>query len=1072
MDTQDFVLKWLLESGWQSACMAVCVWLVLAVLGRRVPPAWRYGLWLLVAVRMLLPSLPESPASVYRVIPPTPIHAVAQASPRLAQAMERDFTAVPLLASSMTSAPSKTSFQEILFRAWAIGACGVLLLLAVRQIRFALRFRRDRREAGEPLQRAVETSAQQCGLRHAPAVWELEGIASPFLAGLWKPQLVVPAGMHERLGVGQARMVALHECMHLKRRDLWLHLISLAAGVAHWWNPVAWWLQARIRRERELATDAAVLALLSGDKEQADYGEVLLALAQSPKTAATLQPSVGIFEKHTDLKARLRQIASFAKSGWAWTAVGVVAVAACIPFFLKEHQPLKIQELTYEQSRSIQKALCDRVSEGDIAAVRRLIQSGADINSNLDVGPALWYAADEGNMEMIEFLLSQGADVNQKTDWGDPSVHRAFWMGHKAVADRLIAAGATYNQLQYGAGLGDIARLEKLRAEGAEWTKKDLKTALRFATTGNQPEAFDWLWKVIQCDNDTERTNFLGECYGIAAGWGRFPMMLHFEKMGLVVGPQHLEGALRQKRISEIRYLLEEKKLPLLQVPNFENWWRNIYGDGPVELVKLLLDHGAPVNTVDEHGDSVLEWGAYGQNDDVCLLLIERGADWRHKNKRGASALLRAATGANAPKTVKKLLELGADPNEKSERGETVLHGMCHVVPPVRGKVAWPGKVYTEDEMAEYGMKMRSIVNSLLDHGADINARDDEGRTPLMTALSIGHLAVAEALVDRGADVTISDNNGNTALSQSLLPGFAEIPDLDLVAKIITKGAPLEKLTISTPCEPEPAVFSGLSLLLQNISLRDDGVSSTQQTIKALVFILEKGAKFESSKTPVEGEFLKAACLGDLSKMKKLKAQGVDINAASTEDWTALSITLALDRKKVTAWLLKEGVRLQDTKALACAISRRNNDMVNMLLTAGTKPDANCVSRTISTNDKVLCERLLKMGVDIRGMLLLPIIQMGRAEHLKLLLEAGANPNYDGNSEKRTDVYWAVYYNQPECLKLLLDFGADPTVVTAYNETALSDAQTFHKDMVPMIQEAIAKWEAKHGKKPAIPAQN
>jgi uncharacterized protein len=55
-------------------------------------------------------------------------------------------------------------------------------------------------------------------------------------------------------------------------------------------------------------------------------------------------------------------------------------------------------------------------------------------------------------------------------------------------------------------------------------------------------------------------------------------------------------------------------------------------------------------------------------------------------------------------------------------------------------------------------------VKLLLDRNADINAADDRGRTALMIAAELDHVAIVELLVARGADRSITDKQGKTAL--------------------------------------------------------------------------------------------------------------------------------------------------------------------------------------------------------------------------------------------------------------------------------------------------------------------
>ena len=63
------LLDWLLETSVQVAVLVVLVALAQLVLRRWLTPRWRYGLWLLVLVRLMVPALPPSPVSVFNVSP-------------------------------------------------------------------------------------------------------------------------------------------------------------------------------------------------------------------------------------------------------------------------------------------------------------------------------------------------------------------------------------------------------------------------------------------------------------------------------------------------------------------------------------------------------------------------------------------------------------------------------------------------------------------------------------------------------------------------------------------------------------------------------------------------------------------------------------------------------------------------------------------------------------------------------------------------------------------------------------------------------------------------------------------
>jgi len=159
---------------------------------------------------------------------------------------------------------------------------------------------------------------------------------------------------------------------------------------------------------------------------------------------------------------------------------------------------------------------------------------------------------------------------------------------------------------------------------------------------------------------------------------------------------------------------------------------------GHLDVVTALVAHGADPNVRDKRAYTALSHAVEAKYDDVADVLLDRpGLD---PNCRGLNArpVLVAYAWRNDKRRVEKLLARGANVNAPDADGDTPLHG-----------AAQGGDV--------------EIVRMLLDKGANVNAKNKVGGTPLMWAAVYGNHDAAQLLLNRGADASAKDAEGNTA---------------------------------------------------------------------------------------------------------------------------------------------------------------------------------------------------------------------------------------------------------------------------------------------------------------------
>ena len=165
----------------------------------------------------------------------------------------------------------------ILFYGYLAGAAAFLLCQGLSYVRFRRTVRRWKRDvARADYATMLSDTAHDLGVS-VPEMFVCEAISTPAVTGLFRPTLLLP---HEDYDLNELRYILRHELCHLKRRDMLLKLVLLAANAMHWFNPVVYLMLRQADEDIELACDSAATDGLDR-AERAAYSRTLLAAVQS-----------------------------------------------------------------------------------------------------------------------------------------------------------------------------------------------------------------------------------------------------------------------------------------------------------------------------------------------------------------------------------------------------------------------------------------------------------------------------------------------------------------------------------------------------------------------------------------------------------------------------------------------------------------------------------------------------------------------------------------------------------------------------------------------------------------------
>ena len=320
--------------------LAILAMLVLKPLWReRYRAKTRCWLWLALAVFLLLPvdfsvknaPVQAAPPKDYTLFVGTDKTAIQSTDNLFGDMAEKSGQSPAQVRDTIIQRPVTNPEQKttryipvttILFYGYLAGAAAFLLYQGVSYALFRRTVRRWKRNvARADYAVMLSDTARDLGVS-APEMIVCEAISTPAVTGLLRPRLLLP---HERYDVQELRYILRHELCHLKRRDMLLKLVLLAANAMHWFNPVVYLMLRQADEDIELACDSAATDGLELP-ERAAYSRTLLAAVQSSVRAL---PATTCFGGTVErLKRRITNVLGAQKK----RGLGIVALVLALTF--------------------------------------------------------------------------------------------------------------------------------------------------------------------------------------------------------------------------------------------------------------------------------------------------------------------------------------------------------------------------------------------------------------------------------------------------------------------------------------------------------------------------------------------------------------------------------------------------------------------------------------------------------------------------------------------------------------------------------------------------------------------
>ena len=455
---------------------------------------------------------------------------------------------------------------------------------------------------------------------------------------------------------------------------------------------------------------------------------------------------------------------------------------------------------------------------------------------------------------------------------------------------------------------------------------------------------------------------------------------------------------------------------------------------GDRTALESLLARKVDVNAPQADGATAIQWAAYRNDLEMADRLIAAGANVKLANHDGATPLWLAAENGS-PAMIEKLIEAGADPNERHVNGETPLMMAARNGNPAAIKV-------------------------LLDHKADVNLKENlRGTTALMWAAEQSHSEAVKILAEHGADVNaataVDTRNSRLNIAPTVQQRIAQDVNFGKRRNGPRGGAKGTTNVGGTAVPDDFADFFGPPKIKDGGGLTPLVYAAREGCLECAETLLQAGANVNEVTNYGWTALLTATQNRHYKLAAYLLDHGANPNIPNKGGWTPLY--LATDNRNIESG--DYPVRRPDMDHL---------DYIRLLIDKGANVNAricgvestakDCKGDTTETRTNFTMQWLYEDGATP----FLRAAQSGDVTLMKLLLDHGADPKImtahnDSALAVASGIGWVegiTYEWSPEqsveAVKMCLDLGIDPNIADDQGRTALHGAA--HKGRTEVIQ--------------------
>jgi ankyrin repeat protein len=471
---------------------------------------------------------------------------------------------------------------------------------------------------------------------------------------------------------------------------------------------------------------------------------------------------------------------------------------------------------------------------GYIGIVKLLLDQGAVIDARSANGTtALMMASRFGYIDVVKLLLDRGADVHAKNDNGIYALTLASNYGYQDIAELLKSYGTVEgsrhsNKIKSTSANEDL--VHAVLVGSLLGVRSDLNQSVYIDTGTDHIDTASMLARDSSYSNKHNRvskSDAINNGLLQAATYGDLEGVKSYLERGADINAKTNNGctalmfAIGGDYLGIAKFLLDSGAD--VNAKDIDGWTALMYASwfGYVDIAKLLLNYGADINAKNVNGYTALIWARDSGWTDIVSLLKSHGAvedskggivetskkissfDWddpkyKQIDFRYVDTPITFDKGTVEYSLLEALTEWGwiTYLDELAANGVSVEYDTIEDVFKVTPTIIAITKKRSDDSSHSNSTnkyKRTSVnadlfdavedgdlkeVKSALNQGADVNAMNAYGWTPLMVASLNDYTVIVKLLLESGADANVKDDEGSTALNVARSYGYHDIVDL------------------------------------------------------------------------------------------------------------------------------------------------------------------------------------------------------------------------------------------------------------------------------------------------------